>query len=103
MSHLKIVPSTCARHGGKHPALAVTDGAALTPLPQDIASAAPLPWNGPVGVLVPRSHEHAGVVVAVDLWTQSMEDGETGGQDGAGIECSVSTGTPPLHASLNVA
>lgn len=66
--------STCARDGGEHPALAVTDGATLVPPPQDVGAAVPVPREDPVRVLVPLSHKNAVVVVAVDLCHQSKED-----------------------------
>lgn len=103
MSDLKIHPCTCACHRGKHPTLAITDGAAFTPLSQDFSTAGPVPWKDPVRVLVPLSHKHAAVVVAVDLWVQSVEDVETGGRDVKNIKCNTFTGTRPSLVSVNVA
>lgn len=78
LSHLKIRISTCARGGGKHPALAVTDRATLVPPLQNLGAAIPVPWEDPVQVVFgPIPHKHAVVVVAVDLWGQNKEDGET--------------------------
>lgn len=58
---------TCAGDCSEDPTLAVADGAALCPLPQDVRAADPPAGGNPVGVVVPLSHQHAPVVVTVDL------------------------------------
>lgn len=58
---------TCAGDCSEDPTLAVADGPALRPLPQDVRAADPPAGGNPVGVVVPLSHQHAPVVVTVDL------------------------------------
>lgn len=65
--------STCAGDRGKDPTLAVAHWAALCPPPQNIRAADPRGWVDSVGEVVPLSHQHASVVLTVDLSAESTE------------------------------
>lgn len=65
--------STCAGDRGKDPTLAVADGAALRPLPQNVGAADPAARVDSIGEVVPLAHQHAAVIVTVDLSAESTE------------------------------